>query len=266
MERGILAGAIVLFCIFLWAQNNWLVEKTYVLSHARIASPMRIVHLSDLHAKQFGAGGRRLLRRVRRQKPDLIAFTGDLVDRFRLETDAAYDLMRELAALAPVVYCPGNHEYGRRDREQILVKLQACGVVVLRQQIREMQIAENRLVILGADEIGYGGKSAEQLAKLEQSGKFRLLLAHFPHYFDSSYSRYAIDLVLCGHAHGGQFWFPGGGVYAPGQGLFPKYCKGMHQKGETSMIVSRGLGNSGFPLRLLNFPQIVVVELLPEQK
>ena len=171
--------------------------------------------------------------------------------------------MQELTALAPVVYCPGNHEYGRRDREQILKNLQACGVIVLRQQISEMRIAENRLAVLGVDEIGYGGKSAGQLARLEQSQGFRLLLAHFPHYFDSSYSHYAIDLLLCGHAHGGQFWFPGGGVYAPGQGLFPKYCKGMHQKSGVRMIVSRGLGNSGFPLRLFNFPQIVVVELLP---
>ena len=265
MEWGILAGAAGLFCGFLWAQNNWLVEKNYVLHHARIASPMRIVHLSDLHAKQFGRGNQRLLRKVRRQKPDLIAFTGDLVDRFRPGTDAAYALMRELAAMAPVVYCPGNHEYGRRDREQIFRELQACGVIVLRQQGKEMQIAGNQMAILGIDEIGYGHKSAERLAMLEQSQGFRLLLAHFPHYFDSSYSRYAIDLMLCGHAHGGQFWFPGGGVYAPGQGLFPKYCKGMHQKGEARMIVSRGLGNSGFPLRLFNFPQIVVVELLPEQ-
>lgn len=263
MEPGLLAGAVALLWAFLWAQNNWLVEKKYTLRHVRIASPMRVVHLSDLHAKQFGKGNRRLLRKVRRQKPDLIAFTGDLVDRFRLETDAAYALMQELTALAPVVYCPGNHEYGRRDREQILKKLQACGVIVLRQQISEMQIAGNRLAVLGVDEIGYGGKSAEQLARLEQSRGFRLLLAHFPHYFDSSYSCYAIDLLICGHAHGGQFWFPGGGVYAPGQGLFPKYCKGMHQKGGVRMIVSRGLGNSGFPLRLFNFPQIVVVELLP---
>lgn len=260
------AAALALLAAFCWAQNNWIVTKRYVLYSRRIQAPMRIVQLSDLHGKRFGRQNRRLLGKIQRQKPDLIAFTGDFADRFRLPLDAAYTLMEQLVKIAPVVYCPGNHEYGRRDREQIFSELERLGVHVLRQRLLETETKGNLLAILGADEVGYGCKTEDRLAALEQNRGFRLLLAHFPHYFEPLYCRYKTDLILAGHAHGGQFWFPGGGIYAPGQGLFPKYCKGVHEKNGARMIVSRGLGNSGFPLRLFNFPQLVAVTLLPENE
>lgn len=259
------AGLALLFW-FIWAQNNLLVVKRYEVASQRIAEPLRIVQLSDLHGKRFGRGNRRLLKRVRALRPGLIAITGDIIDRFRPGLSQVYALVEQLLLLAPVVYCSGNHEYGRQDREEIFRELSRRGVRVLRHQIAELKFGQNHVAVLGIDEIGYGYQSPRWLESLERHPEFRLLLAHFPHYFEPSYSKYGIDLTLSGHAHGGQFWFPGGGVYAPGQGLFPKYCKGMHKKGNAIMIVSRGLGNSGFPLRLLNFPQIVAVELLPEEQ
>ncbi len=137
---------------------------------------------------------------------------------------------------------------------------------MLRHQIAELEFGQNHVAVLGIDEIGYGYQSPRWLESLERRPEFRLLLAHFPHYFEPSYSKYGIDLTLSGHAHGGQFWFPGGEFTRRGRAFSQKYCKGMHKKGNTIMIVSRGLGNSGFPLRLLNFPQIVAVELLPEEQ
>ena len=104
------AAALALLAAFCWAQNNWIVTKRYVLYSRRIQAPMRIVQLSDLHGKRFGRQNRRLLGKIQRQKPDLIAFTGDFADRFRLPLDAAYALMEQLVRIAPVVYCPGNHE------------------------------------------------------------------------------------------------------------------------------------------------------------
>ena len=257
---------LALLAAFCWMQNNLLVTKKYTLHSPRISQGLRIVHLSDLHGKRFGRKNERLLRKIRKQQPDLIAFTGDFVDRFRPPLDSAYALIRELAMIAPVFYCPGNHEYGRPDREQIFEGLEKRGVHVLRHQLLETHIAGNQVAILGLDEIGYGYQTERWLKELENCAGFRLLLAHFPHYFDPLYAQYAIDLALCGHAHGGQFWFPGGGVYAPGQGLFPKYCKGLHEKNRAHMIVSRGLGNSGFPLRLFNAPQVVAVTLLPGEE
>lgn len=251
---------------FIWAQNNLLVVKRYEVASKRIAERLRIVQLSDLHGKRFGRENRRLLREVRALRPGLIAITGDIIDRFRPGVSEVYALVEQLLLLAPVVYCPGNHEYGRQDREEIFRELSGRGVRVLRHQMAELALGQNRMAVLGLDEIGYGYQSPRWLESMERRPEFRLLLAHFPHYFEPSYSNYDIELVLSGHAHGGQFWFPGGGVYAPGQGFFPKYCKGMHKKGKARMIVSRGLGNSGFPLRLMNFPQIVAVDLLPKDQ
>lgn len=249
------AGAVLAAALFCWLQNNLLTVSRYVLRTQRHAQ-LRIVHLSDLHGKQFGRA--RLLRKVAALHPDLIAYTGDLADRRQMDTTAAECTLAALKEVAPICFCPGNHEYARRDREALFARLVQRGIFVLRHTQAEIA----GIQILGLDDVGFRAYTPRVLARFSAQDSFKLVLTHYPDRFDSLYQNYKVDLVLAGHAHGGQFYLPFvGGLFSPGQGLFPKYCRGMHQKNGVALIVSRGLGNSRFPLRLFNYPEIVVIDV-----
>ena len=137
-----------------------------------------------------------------------------------------------------------------------------AGVTVLRNASVRIRNGVESIRLIGVDDPSFGGE-ANLDATLEalSSDDFTVLLAHRPEGIDE-YAKWGIDLVLSGHAHGGQIRIPGiGGVYAPGQGFFPKYTSGEYAVGDTTMIVSRGLGNSVLPLRVNDRPEIVIVTL-----
>ena len=116
--------------------------------------------------------------------------------------------------------------------------------------------------MLGLDEVGYHCFTEKLLERFSRDKRFKLLLSHFPERFAADYCEYEIDLTLSGHAHGGQIVLPFiGGLYSPGQGLFPKYARGMHVIKKGRLIVSRGLGNSRFPLRFANYPEVITIDI-----
>ena len=172
------------------------------------------------------------------------------------------DFAEKLCGICKVVYVPGNHEFHEPDHEQIFLQLSARGAEVLRHRILQM----DDLQILGIDMLQYGAFTRQELERLEQREGFRMVAAHYPHDFEKIYAGRKIDLVLCGHAHGGQFRIPfvKKGIYSPGQGLFPKYSEGLHELDGVKMIVSRGIGNSRFPFRLFNCPEVIVIDLKKE--
>lgn len=250
----------ILLLIFCWLQNNIIVHDRFTVKSNKLTSPVRIVHLSDLHSKIFY--NHALYEQVLKESPDIIVFTGDAVDRYRSVDLAkkAIDELAELAEIAPVYAVSGNHEYGRLEREDIFAYMQECGICVLRGEGRLV----GKMHVFGIDEVGWPLNTQEQLEKFQEIDDFKILLSHFPHRFVEEYCKYDIDLTLCGHAHGGQFRFPlVGGVYSPGQGIFPKYSEGMHEIDGKTMVVSRGLGNSRFPLRLFNYPEVVTIDITP---
>lgn len=231
----------------------------------------RIAQVADLHDKRFGPGQERLLSALRAVKPDCIVMTGDLIDRRRKGGRAAAEFIEGAVKLAPVYFVTGNHENWSGKSEEVKHFLSKAGVTVLDDRCE--------MLARGNDSITLAGVSDEtcQIAEKRRDGRdvlfsalgrllegkqgFTILLAHHPERIPT-YARAGLDLVFCGHAHGGQFRLPGiGGLYAPGQGVFPKYTAGMYTMDATTMIVSRGLGNSLFPLRLHNFPEIVAVTL-----
>lgn len=278
---------IIIICLtigillaFLFVQNNHLQISRYTVT-ADVSSEFKIVHLSDLHSKEFGKNNRKLYQSVLDCKPDFIVFTGDLIDDSSVDIDNMAAFLRELNVAVPVIYIPGNHEHRGGRFNEIITTLKNTGIIVLINELVEIPIKDNRITILGLDENQgsfqnyYQRKKGKYVyrdytdlfASLEQHENFRLLLSHYPENFaaigDASYQKYDFDLMLSGHAHGGQFRLPFiGPVYAPGQGFFPNYTERIHGT-HPQLIISRGLGNSGFPFRLFNFPEIVEITVTP---
>ena len=233
-----------------------------------------IAQVSDLHNAEFGGGNGELLTILEEAEPDLIAITGDLIDSRRTDPAPALAFLEGAVELAPVCYVTGNHEFRAYDAYQDLKsQMEELGVIVLENE--SMVLEEVPLRVIGLDDPSFGVRSdpsatPEQIlqgaltALAPQAGEEDLctvLLAHRPEYVEL-YAQYGADLVLSGHAHGGQVRLPGvGGLYAPGQGFLPAYTSGLYQIGETSLVVSRGLGNSLFPLRVNNRPEVVLVKL-----
>ena len=231
----------------------------------------RLVQVSDLHNASFGEGNAELLERVEQAQPDCIALTGDLVDSRHTDVDAALSFAREAAKIAPTYYVTGNHEARLEEWEKLLTGLEEVGVTILQNESILLEREGQSIAFSGVedpsfhddpllhDTEGIWERNLESLSPEE--GRYTILLSHRPEYF-AFYEKLGFDLVLAGHAHGGQFRLPGiGGLWAPGQGLFPEYDAGLYQQGGTAMAVSRGLGNSLFPFRVNNQPEIVSITL-----
>ena len=256
------AAAMLLVAAFCLYSNNKLGVSRYKLTDPKISRPFRIVHLSDLHAKRFGKNNCRLVKLVKKCKPDIIAFTGDIIHLYRKPGEAAaIEFVEQLSKIAPFYYVSGNHEMRYKNYREFSKRLTDAGAIIL----------ENEYVIThGAAIVGLGCAQLKNNTIFQVTPDFdiyKILLAHEPQYL-RRFARAGYDLVLSGHAHGGQWRIPfiGQGLYAPGQGLLPELTAGRHSIGSTNMIISRGLGNSEFPLRINNRPEVVVIDLAPAQQ
>ena len=276
LAAAVLAG----FCI--WQNNDLTVSRSQVMS-GRIPAEFdgyTIVQVSDLHNKEFGRGQRRIMSKIAEQNPDVIVITGDMIDSRNTDVGAALDFAKKAAELAPCYYVPGNHENRIPEAyEELKTGLRESGVTILENEAVELERDGKVITLMGVlDPIFNVGKTDEagnilederlvmegQLKNLDSLNRFTILLSHRPEMLDI-YAAAGINLVFTGHAHGGQWRLPGlGGIIAPGQGFFPAYTEGAHTAGDTTMYVSRGLGNSLMPIRIFNRPELVVVELCHE--
>lgn len=233
----------------------------------------RIAVISDLHNAEFGENNSTLISLVEQEAPDIIAFTGDLIDTGSDHDVAiAEALVRELAKIAPCYYVTGNHEARvpgpYHELEQDLLSM---GVIVLHDSAERLVRDGETLQIAGLDDPNFTDRDTSlheailrsKLQDMGLTGDYCVLLTHRPETIEA-YKSEDIDLVLSGHTHGGQFRLPFlGGIAAPNQpGLFPKYDAGRFDEGNTTMIVSRGVGNSSIPFRINNRPEVVVVDLV----
>ena len=250
------AVAFVALCVlFVWL-NNSCIKITRVNRKIEGAPKLKIVHISDLHGKRFGKDGIRLIKKVAEQNPDFIAITGDIIHLYTPKNiTVAIETVSALKEIAPVLYIAGNHEMRNKGYRNLRKNLIEAGAVVLDDRAEE---------VCGITVAGLNGASLrnDKIQKVTPQISPKILLAHEPQFFEK-YADAGYDLVLCGHAHGGQWRIPftKKGLYAPGQGIFPKYTSGVHERGKTAMVISRGLGNSEFPLRLFNRPEIVVIQI-----
>lgn len=269
---------VICFVLLIWTfwGNTALTVNNVKISSSRIPaafSEFRIAQVSDLHNAEFGKGNKELLELLSESKPDIIVITGDLVDAKHTDIGVALDFAKEAVNIAPVYYVTGNHEASLLQYRELKTGLETIGVVVLEDEAIQLRRDKEAVTLIGLsdpnstlkDDI-FGETPAMVNTKLnslaDDESSYTILLSHRPELFES-YAHCNIDLVLSGHAHGGQFRLPFiGGLIAPDQGIFPKYDAGLFTNGSTNMIVSRGLGNSIIPIRFNNPPEIIVIELL----
>lgn len=229
-----------------------------------------IAHISDLHNAEYGKNNEKLIDILEAESPNIIAITGDLIDSNHTNLEVALSFAQQAVKIAPCYFVTGNHEaWIGSQYEELKTSLQNTGITVLQDEAIELNYGDVCIQLIGLNDPDFSERDrllSESIleAKLSQvniSDGFTILLSHRPEYFNV-YQNKNIDLVLSGHAHGGQFRLPfGGGVIAPGQGLFPKYDAGAYTENGTTMIVSRGIGNSIIPVRINNPPEIVIIEL-----
>ena len=247
--------------IVIWgaSPNNTITVTTYDLAFSSFPASMDglvIVQVSDLHNQAFGDKQQALVDLILAQEPDLVALTGDMVGSWDAAYDQALVLIRELSPHVPVYIVDGNHDAREPDYPLQKAAMEDAGGIVLADE----SLTFGSINLMGLKERFGVNNRAEPIAHLVQDDRFNLLLAHHPADF-SDYVGVDVDLVLTGHVHGGQFRFFGVGLVSPDEGLFPKYHAGLYAQANTTMIVSRGLGESVLPLRLFNGPELVVLRL-----
>ncbi|HDR4724807.1 metallophosphoesterase [Bacillus cereus group sp. Sample62] len=270
----LLIATLVGSSIFLYLQNNLISITEVKITSSKIPSAFKgfkILQISDLHNKKFGDNQETLIQKVRSINPDIIAITGDLIDSKSYDPEVSMELIRELVKKYPVYFVTGNHEKWSGKYNDLEKELKQHHVTVLRNEHVSIQIGGQDIHILGIDDPEFvtGNRDEGNVVKDEiikakfemQPDTYNVLLSHRPEFL-TEYADEQIDLVLSGHAHGGQIRLPFiGGLVAPNQGVLPTYTAGLYEKQNTSMVVSRGLGNSIIPQRIFNRPELVVVQL-----
>lgn len=255
----------------LWA-NKALSTREFIIEDEKIPTSFngfKIAHVSDLHNESFGRGNEKLLTLIEEANPDIIALTGDIIDSSRDNVRVVVEFITKALEIAPVYYVTGNHEPTTVENNPLLNFIEEAGVNMLDNEGLLLTCENESISLYGINDPSFAADFlleeehvvSSLLERLEKKEDFSILLSHRPDFFNL-YTEYGFDLVLSGHAHGGQFRFPfTGGLYAPGQGFLPEYDSGLYQEDETSMVVSRGLGNSTFPLRFNNRPEVIFITL-----
>lgn len=265
---------LILIIWTIWCNSALMISMTTV-SSSRIPSAFngfRIAQVSDLHNVVFGKDNAELLQVLSECEPNIIVITGDLVDAEHTDIDIALDFAKGAAQIASTYYVTGNHEASLSQYGELKTGLESIGVVVLEDVSMQLECKNEVITLIGLSDPDFtikGDMFGEVPAMVDtklrgligDKNDYTILLSHRPELFET-YANCGVDLVLSGHAHGGQFRLPFiGGLAAPNQGVFPKYDAGLYTKGDTNMIVSRGLGNSIIPFRINNRPEVIIVTL-----
>jgi len=254
-------------------ENTALQVSNYNIVNNKIPNEFngyKIVQISDFHNTKSKTLTNDLVAEIKSQQPNIIVITGDLIDMNRTDIPIAISFIKEINTIAPIYYVSGNHEATITNYLDFENKLMENAVVILDNKVEKLTIGTSEINLIGVADpkmayVDYSSDSAIVKAELNNikydNNEYSILLSHRPELFNI-YVEKEIDLVLSGHAHGGQIRVPFiGGLIAPNQGLFPKYTSGLFERDKTTMIVSRGLGNSILPYRINNRPNLVCITL-----
>ncbi|MBE7068894.1 MAG: metallophosphoesterase [Ruminococcaceae bacterium] len=276
--KKIVKAVFVLFVLWIILDNiliHTTVTNVTIKDLPKSFDEYRIVQVSDLHNNVYGFDQSYLLSKIRDAKPDIIVVTGDLIDRNTANVDNAMLFINGAVEIAPVFYVTGNHEASvGKPYVDLVLRLHEAGVTILDNDAVSLISEEDVITLAGVRDPAFDWSmtsedrvDAEIKQALEKvSGKqVTILLSHRPELI-KTYSSNEIDLVLTGHAHGGQVRLPFvGPIYSPSQGLFPKFTSGLYEDGGTKMYVSRGIGNGIAPLRFNDGPELPVIVLVSER-
>ncbi len=271
---AVVSAILVALIIWIIWGNTALELNRYTISSDRLPEAFdryRIAHISDLHNAEMGKDNEMLLDMLREAEPDIIAITGDMIDSRNTDIEIAVQFVEQAVKIAPCYYVTGNHEARVSEYDTLKEALVELGVFVLEDEQIEIERSGENITLLGVDDPSFltdylfGDSATVMKSKLQElkndESTYTILLSHRPELFDV-YAESNIDVILSGHAHGGQFRLPFvGGLVAPNQGLFPKYDAGLYTEENTNMIVSRGIGNSILPFRFNNRPEVILIEL-----
>lgn len=283
---GVAVLAFILLCVI--AFDSRMVVRRYEIEVAEVSSPVRIALVTDLHSCYYGEGQKTLLDAIGDCAPDLILLGGDIFDD-KMEDANTETFLTGISGKYPCYYVTGNHEYWS-ERDAFAAKmaiLEKHGITILSDDCQTIEINGETLDLCGVNDpdsymlrLDWGSdpqgslqaqnekvdtfdRRLDEVAAMAKNENYAILLSHRPELFEHYVSR-GFDLVLCGHAHGGQWRIPGilNGLYAPDQGVFPQYAGGQYDSDATTMIVSRGLARESTRLpRIFNRPELVLVEI-----
>ena len=276
----ILIVILLILCLVLPGISSKLKTVYYRTAAEGIGRPVRIALVTDLHSCAYGQGEKTLLDAIDAEAPDVVLLVGDIFDS-SLPDGNALTFLKGIGGRYPCYYVTGNHECAGNEGNfaKRMQALEDYGVVRLSGEAVFPELAGAKICICGVDDpdnwsarraavVHTQGSFNEQLehaASLREDSVYTVLLSHRPEKLDL-YSSYGFDLALAGHAHGGQWRIPGlvNGLFAPDQGLFPRYAGGMYEKDGTVMIVSRGLAKESTMIpRIYNRPELVIIDLEP---
>lgn len=268
--RKMIIVAVVLLLMII-ACDMRLKTVFYTTESEKINQPLRIALITDLHSDRYGENQSTLISAVEEQKPDIVLLGGDIFDD-KGTYECAEMTLKQLSEKYPCYYVTGNHEYWSRDIETILGIVESFGIPILSGGCHQIELNGQVINICGVDDpdvVKYtenGKPISEQLKSAEEAADseyYTILLSHRPE-LKEVYEEYEFDLVLSGHAHGGQWRIPYllNGLYAPNQGLFPRYAGGRYDYESGTLIVSRGLARESTPIpRIFNRPELVIIDL-----
>lgn len=266
---------IGLSCFLVYDNFSLQVEKiTIEDDEAESLQGLKIAHISDYHNRKSQLINDALFAAIDTEAPDLIFLTGDLIDKTKTDINTSLEFVRKLCEYAPVYYITGNHECNVSIENQdafdsMLVELSDMGVNVLRQSKVTASLPNGEIInIFGIDDPYFHCSYSSEITATTDSlcseldinvDEYNILLAHHPEQL-RVYAKYGFDLVFSGHAHGGQVRIMNQGIIAPDQGFFPEYTGGVYTSGDTTMILSRGIGNSIAPVRVFNKSHLIFAE------
>lgn len=272
-HRWILPVLAILVALTLIALNERLILRTYTVVSPKLTAEVRLAVVTDFHSSDNADD---VVAMVASCAPDAVLMVGDLFDddTQNRPTERTLSLMRQLSALYPCYYVSGNHEAWTGEMDALYQQTEEAGVTVLRMSSGVLTVRGQRIALCGIPdpyEMVFSGApdTEEQIRQAMEnvdSADFTVLLAHRPELL-AKYAQFPLDLVVSGHAHGGQVRIPGvlNGLYAPNQGWFPKLAGGAYTQDGTTLIVSRGLAVRTRLPRIFNRPEVVLVRCLPAE-
>lgn len=269
---SVLLLILILIPLLLLAFDYRLKVQRYFIASTKVDGTIRVALITDLHSCAYGENEADLIESVNAESPDIVLLGGDICDDV-LPNDPVESLLKGISGRYPCYYVTGNHEYWSKDIDTILDLFRSYNVTILNGTHDTVEINGQLINICGITDPSvtkytdsdYGiHDQLEALKNVSKNRYYTILLAHRPELVDT-YTNYDFDLVLSGHAHGGQWRIPGilNGLYAPNQGVLPKYAGGKYEIGDLTMIVSRGLARESTRVpRIFNRPELVIVDIL----
>lgn len=277
-RRTVWLVVIILFALFCYSRFS-LASSEYELEYSNLPQGFdgyRIVQISDLHMREFGDDNSRLLKAVKKQEPDIIVLTGDLINRKDASSGSGQaeklrPFLEALVQIAPCWFVSGNHEWASGELPQLSDILDEVGITYLHNDYVQLESGGDTIILAGVeDPNGPADMTTPQelvnTLRADYPNSFVILLGH-RNYWIENYPELDVDLIFCGHAHGGIWRLPIiGGLIDTDHTLFPEYTEGVYNEGGFDLVVSRGLGDSISIPRLFNRPELVTAVLKNNRK